>query len=84
MSSQYPSPQQIAELESDWVGRTVRVADGVPSLARFAGRDGQVRAVNLNGRCLVTFSKSPDAGWYDVAPADLVLKPSKAKAPAAE
>ena len=69
MSSSHPSPAELADLEGEWLGRTVRVQEGMPSLSRFAGKDGLVKAVNQNGRCLVVFDKSPDAGWYDVDPA---------------
>lgn len=71
MPSEHPSQQRLSDLEAAWLGRTVRVRDGLPRLRRFAGRDGLVKAVNQNGRCLVVFDKSPDAGWYDVEPGEL-------------
>lgn len=72
MSSPHPTPAELAALEGEWLGRAVRVREGVPSLGRFAGKDGLVKAVNQNGRCLVVFDTSPDAGWYDVDPGHLV------------
>ena len=73
MPSEHLLPPQVAALDAAWVGRTVRVRESVPRLRRFAGRDGVVHAVNQNGRCLVTFDTSADAGWYDVAPGELEI-----------
>ena len=68
MPSEHPTPAEIRQLEGDWIGREVAVRAGVARLSRFAGRVGRVHAVNWNGRCLVTFDRSEDAGWYDVEP----------------
>ena len=73
MSAQFPTDVQLKALEATWLGREVRVSDRVPPLRRFAEQKGIVRAVNKNGRCLVAFGDSPDAGWYDVEPQHLVL-----------
>ena len=71
MPSEHPLPPQIAALDAAWVGKRVRVRESAAGRSRFAGREGTVHAVNQNGRCLVTFETSPDAGWYDVEPGDL-------------
>jgi hypothetical protein len=59
-------------------------------LSRFAKTTGTVRAVNMNGRCLVEFDQFNNIAWYDIDPSHLKVvteplpKPEKqAKAKAA-
>ena len=59
------------ELKARWTGRVVAVRDPSGVRARFAGRVGRVRTVNMNGRCLVQFA-GDDKTWYDLDPRDLV------------
>ncbi|QDT17298.1 hypothetical protein [Alienimonas californiensis] len=60
------------ELKTEWTGRAVavRAAAAVGSLARFRGRTGRVRTVNMNGRALVQFDGA-DETWFDLDPAAL-------------
>ena len=58
-------------LKREWTGRSVAVREPVGPLARFAGRAGRVRTVNMNGRALVQFA-GDDETWYDLDPRDLV------------
>ena len=58
-------------LKREWTGRRVRVRPGFPTLARFAGRTGVVRTVNMSGRPLVEFENTPDVTWYDLELAGL-------------
>ena len=58
-------------LKTHWTGRTVAVRDAAGTNARFAGRVGRVRTVNMNGRALVQFA-GDDETWYDLDPRDLV------------
>ena len=64
-------------LKAHWTGRTVAVRDPAGPLARFAGRVGTVRTVNMNGRALVQFA-GDDETWYDLDPRVL----EEAEAPA--
>ena len=57
-------------LKAHWTGRTVAVREPTGVRARFAGRVGRVRTVNMNGRCLVQFA-GDDETWYDLDPRDL-------------
>ena len=57
-------------LKAFWTGRTVAVREPTGVRARFAGRVGRVRTVNMNGRCLVQFA-GDDETWYDLDPRDL-------------
>ena len=59
------------ELKRRWTGRAVRVRDAAGPLARFAGRVGRVRTVNMNGRALVQF-EGPDETWFDLDPRALI------------
>ena len=58
-------------LKAHWTGRAVKVREPVGKLARFAGRTGTVRTVNMNGRALVQFA-GDDETWYDLDPRALV------------
>ena len=58
-------------LKAYWTGRAVAVREPTGMRARFAGRVGRVRTVNMNGRCLVQFT-GDDETWYDLDPRELV------------
>lgn len=58
-------------LKSEWTGRRVAVRPDRPALLRFAGKAGRVVTVNMNGRALVQFDRSPNTGWFDIDVADL-------------
>ena len=58
-------------LKAHWTGRAVAVREPMGKLARFAGRTGTVRTVNMNGRALVQFA-GDDETWYDLDPRELV------------
>lgn len=66
------TPATVERLKADWTGRRVTVADGTPTLRRFAGQNGTVVTVNMNGQALVRFDYAADIGWYDIAISDLV------------
>ena len=58
-------------LKAHWTGRAVAVREPTGVRARFAGRVGRVRTVNMNGRCLVQFA-GDDETRYDLDPRDLI------------
>ncbi|MFH5804103.1 hypothetical protein [Alienimonas sp. DA493] len=70
------------ELKARWTGRAVAVrsAAAVGPLARFRGRTGRVRTVNMNGRALVQFDGA-DETWFDLDPAALEPAPETADTP---
>lgn len=83
----------IERLKSEWTDKYVVIASPAPELARFAKTTGQVKTVNMNGRCLVEFDQYNNIGWYDIDPSALKIvpkplpkppeeKPAKAAAPA--
>jgi hypothetical protein len=83
----------IERLKSEWTDKYVVIASPAPELARFAKTTGQVKTVNMNGRCLVEFDQFNNIGWYDIDPSALKIvpkplpkppeeKPAKAAAPA--
>ena len=82
MSAENPPPtwdERPERLKAEWTGRRVRVRDGFPALARFAGLTGVVRTVNMNGRPIVEFEHTPDVTWYDLEFAGLeVVEEEKA------
>ncbi|WP_145263288.1 hypothetical protein [Calycomorphotria hydatis] len=53
-------------LKREWTGKRVTVDDSQPSLRRFAGREGVVKTVNMNGHALIEFDGTVDISWYDV------------------
>lgn len=73
-------------LKTDWTDKYVVVADKVPELRRFVGLTGQVKTVNMSGRCLVQFTHPVDISWYDIDPTYLtiVAKPVETAKPATE
>jgi len=58
-------PEEVERLRGQYTDQYV-VADAErPELARFAGRKGQVKTINMNGRALVQFDGA-DHAWYDI------------------
>ncbi|NBV47162.1 MAG: hypothetical protein EBR86_16380, partial [Planctomycetia bacterium] len=74
---------RIERLKSEWTDRYVVVDGAVPELARFAAATGQVKTVNMNGRCLVEFDQFNNIGWYDIDPSCLKVVPKPEPKPAA-
>ena len=60
------------------------IDSSAPELARFARTTGQVKTVNMNGRCLVEFDQFNNTGWYDIDPACLKIVPKPLPKPAEE
>ncbi len=56
---------EIERLKQEYTGRQVTVDEHRPELARFAGRLGEVKTINSNGRALVQF-EGVDIAWYDI------------------
>jgi hypothetical protein len=79
----------IERLKTDWTDKYVVIDSEAPELARFAKTTGQVKTVNMNGRCLVEFDQFNNIGWYDIDPSALKVvpkplpKPPEAKEPKA-
>ncbi len=80
----------IERLKAEWTDKYVVIDSPAPELSRFAKTTGTVRAVNMNGRCLVEFDQFNNIAWYDIDPSHLRVvteplpKPEKqAKAKAA-
>ncbi len=65
----------IERLKADWTDKYVVIESPAPELARFAQATGQVKTVNMNGRCLVEFDQFNNIGWYDIDPAALKIVP---------
>ena len=74
----------IERLKADWTDKYVVIDSPAPELARFAQATGQVKTVNMNGRCLVEFDQFNNIGWYDIDPAALKVVPKPEPKPAAE
>jgi hypothetical protein len=74
--------ERIERLKSEWTDKYVVVDSRAPELARFARTTGQVRTVNMNGRCLVEFDQYNNTGWYDIDPAALTVVPKPQPKPA--
>ena len=58
-------PEEIDRLREQYTDRYVVAEASQPELARFAGRVGQVKTVNMSGRALVQF-EGADRAWYDI------------------
>ena len=67
----FPTLEQTDDLKQLWTNRFVRIKDGFPEYARFAGKVGRVVTVNYGGRALVDFA---DGAWYDIPAADTHLE----------
>lgn len=65
----------IERLKSEWTDKYVVIDSPAPELARFAKTHGQVKTVNMNGRCLVEFDQFNNIGWYDIDPSALKIVP---------
>lgn len=74
----------IERLKSEWTDKYVVIDSSAPELARFARATGQVKTVNMNGRCLVEFDQFNNVGWYDIDPACLKIVPKPLPKPAEE
>jgi hypothetical protein len=74
----------IERLKADWTDKYVVIDSSAPELARFARATGQVKTVNMNGRCLVEFDQFNNIGWYDIDPTALKIVPKPEPKPAAE
>lgn len=58
--------EHIEKLKSEYTDRYVIVDDTPMELARFKGRTGWVKTVNMSGRALVQFLGDNDISWYDI------------------
>ena len=74
----------IERLKADWTDKYVVVNCSAPELARFAQATGQVKTVNMNGRCLVEFDQFNNIGWSDIDPTALKVVPKPEPKTAAE
>ncbi len=72
----------IERLKAEWTDRYVVIDSPAPELARFARATGQVKTVNMNGRCLVEFDQFNNIGWYDIDPSCLKVVPKPLPKPA--
>jgi hypothetical protein len=72
----------IERLKTEWTDRYVVIDSPAPELARFARATGQVKTVNMNGRCLVEFDQFNNVGWYDIDPSCLKVVPKPLPKPA--
>jgi len=73
----------IERLKQEWTDKYVVVDRSVPELARFGEATGQVRTVNMNGRCLVEFDQFNNIAWYDIDPSYLTAVPKPEPKPVA-
>jgi hypothetical protein len=74
--------EQIERLKAEWTDKYVVVDARAPELARFARATGQVKTVNMNGRCLVEFDQYNNTAWYDIDPTALKVVPKPQPKPA--
>jgi len=58
--------ERVENLKQEYTGQYVVVDSDRPDLARFNGRTGQVKTINMGGRALVEFQGKKDRGWYDI------------------
>lgn len=79
--------EQIEKLKTEYTDKYVVVDPERPELARFGGRVGCVKTVNMSGRALVEFlDMELNIGWYDIDIDFLkvVDKPKPVEKPAAK
>jgi hypothetical protein len=78
--------EDIEALKRKLTDKHVVVVGDWPELARFAGKTGQVKTVNMNGRALVEFNAWSNTGWYDIDPKclEIVAEPAAPAAVAKE
>lgn len=72
----------IERLKAEWTDKYVVIDSPAPELARFAQTTGQVKTVNMNGRCLVEFDQYNNIAWYDIDPSFLKIVPKPLPKPA--
>jgi hypothetical protein len=72
----------IERLKAEWTDKYVVIDSPAPELARFARTTGQVKTVNMNGRCLVEFDQYNNVAWYDIDPSFLKIVPKPLPKPA--
>jgi hypothetical protein len=58
-------PDEVDRLRQQYTDQYVAADASRPELARFAGRVGQIKTINMNGRALVQF-EGADRAWYDI------------------
>jgi hypothetical protein len=58
-------PEEVERLRQQYTDQYVVADSARPELARFAGRKGQIKTINMNGRALVQFDGA-DRSWYDI------------------
>jgi hypothetical protein len=58
-------PEEVERLRQQYTDHYVVADSERPELARFAGRKGQIKTINMNGRALVQF-EGADRSWYDI------------------
>ena len=61
----------IERLKAEWTDKYVVIDSPAPEHSRFAKTTGTVRAVDMNGRCLVEFDQFNNIAWYDIDPSHL-------------
>ena len=64
--------EEVERLRQQYTDQYVVADTERPELARFAGRTGQVKTINMNGRALVQF-EGVDRSWCDIELAHLRL-----------
>lgn len=74
----------IERLKAEWTDKYVVIDSPAPELARFARATGQVKTVNMNGRCLVEFDQHNNIAWYDIDPVCLKVVPKPLPKPPEE
>lgn len=57
---------QIEKLKREFTDKYVVVDEGRPELARFKGKTGLIKTVNMSGKALVNFEGDNNIGWYDI------------------
>ena len=72
----------IERLKAEWTDKYVVIDSPAPELSRFARATGQVKTVNMNGRCLVEFDQYNNTAWYDIDPSCLKMVPKPLPKPA--
>lgn len=58
--------ERAEKLKQEYTDQYVVVDVERPELARFKGKVGRVKTVNMSGRALVQFDLEVDISWYDV------------------
>ena len=75
--------ERVEKLRLEYTDQYVVVIDGLPQYARFKGKVGQVRTINVNGRALVEFEGDRSRYDFELDYLKVVDKP-KPKAPPAK